>query len=378
MTATAIRKFFSPSQAAAMIPVVLTAQDMHDHGLREALSMIGVGLDDRSLRQMAAAEGVAMDANVLTPTINAGTMAVPAQFLQTWLPGLVRTITAARKIDRLVGISAGGSWEDEEVIQTVIEPTGSAQPYTDMGNLPLSSWNPSFERRTVVRFEDGMKVGKLEEARASRMNVSSNAEKRQSSALALELLRNRVGFYGYNGGANRTYGFLNDPALPAYVTVPATGTGSTTTWSTKTFLQIVADIRLAAAALQIKSGDNIDPSQTALVLALPTGLNQYLSVTSDFGVSVRDWIKQEYPKLRVETAPELTSANGGANVFYLYAETVDDASSDGGAVFAQVVPTKFQTLGVEQRVKGTVEGFTNATAGVFCKRPYAVVRYSGI
>jgi len=43
-----------------------------------------------------------------------------------------------------------------------------------------------------------------------------------------------------------------------------------------------------------------------------------------------------------------------------------------------VVPTKFMTLGVDQRTKDYEEAYSNATSGVFVKRPYAFVRYSGI
>jgi hypothetical protein len=35
-------------------------------------------------------------------------------------------------------------------------------------------------------------------------------------------------------------------------------------------------------------------------------------------------------------------------------------------------------LGVEKKSKAYVEDYTNATAGAMCKRPYAVVRYSGV
>jgi hypothetical protein len=57
---------------------------------------------------------------------------------------------------------------------------------------------------------------------------------------------------------------------------------------------------------------------------------------------------------------------------------VDDGSSDGGLVFDQIVPAKMKSLGVEQKAKSYVEDYTNALAGVMLKRPYAVVRYSGI
>ncbi|MGJ0509053.1 MAG: hypothetical protein ACR652_18420, partial [Methylocystis sp.] len=65
------------------------------------------------------------------------------------------------------------------------------------------------------------------------------------------------------------------------------------------------------------------------------------------------------------------------NVVYLYAEAIADQSTDGGRTFIQVVPSKFQVLGVEQKAKGYLEDYTNATAGIMCKRPYAVIRRSG-
>ena len=74
----------------------------------------------------------------------------------------------------------------------------------------------------------------------------------------------------------------------------------------------------------------------------------------------------------------LTGANGGANVFYLYAERVEDGSTDGGNVIAQMVPVRFMSLGTERTAKGQIEDFTNALAGVMCKRPWAVVRRSGL
>ena len=45
----------------------------------------------------------------------------------------------------------------------------------------------------------------------------------------------------------------------------------------------------------------------------------------------------------------------------------------------QVVPAKMRAMGSVQSVKGgTTEAYSSAYAGVFTKRPYAIVRYSGI
>lgn len=351
-------------------PFIMSAVDGYPD-----LSRIGIcGLDDKKIRRMMDAIG--MDA--IQQGLTTGSILTPVQFLQQWLPGFVRILTAARKIDELVGITTVGAWEDEEVVQGILENTGTAVPYGDINNVPLSNYNLNFEKRTIVRFENGMRVGNLEEARAARVRINSAETKRESVSLTLEITRNIVGFYGYNSGANRTYGFLNDPNLPAYITVPATGSGSSTLWANKTFLQITADLRASFIQLRTQSQDSIDPRKTPITLGLPTNCVDYLSVTSDFGVSVREWLKENYPNVREVSAPQFNSANGGANVFYVYADAVDDSSSDDSRTFAQIVPAKFQMLGVERKAKGYEEDYSNATAGILLKRPYAVVRYTGI
>jgi len=367
------RSYIGPREVRA---VQMSAEDVADY---LALHDLGISFSPKQVARMAqfaqdAYEAAMDDAQGLLTTASIPT---PVQFLQNWLPGFVNIVTGARKIDQLVGISTIGSWEDEEIVQGLLEPVGEAVPYGDYTNVPLASWNLNFEKRTVVRFEKGIKVGVLEEARAARIRVSSAAQKRQSSGLALEVERNKVGFYGYNSGNNLTYGFLNDPGLPGYVTV-ANGASASPLWSSKTFLEITADIRAAAAALQTASQDTINPRDIETTLVLATAVVQYLTVVSQYGNSVEQWIKETFPKMRIESAPQLNAANGGANVFYLYAESVADGSSDDNRVFVQVVPAKFQALGVEKQSKAYVEDYVNATAGVLCKRPYAVYRGSGI
>ncbi|OOF84644.1 hypothetical protein BKG93_06680 [Rodentibacter ratti] len=351
----------------------IIAMDEKDVRNFQALRKVGIGFTGEYLRKAPSAFAMD-DVNGGVYTSNAGT---PVQFLQAWLPGFVRAAFAPRKIDELIGIATIGEWHDEEVVQGVLETMGDAVPYGDTSNVPFSSYNAGFERRTVVRFEKGIKVGRLEEARAAAMRLDSAAEKRTAAELALEIQRNNVGFLGYNDAGVRTYGFLNDPALPAYATV-ATGQSGATTWDKKTFLEITADIRQAFAQLQTQSQGVVDAEQSQTCLALPTDCSTFLSVTSDFGISVRDWLNKTYPKCRVAIAPNLNKANGGANVFYLYAETVDDGATDDSRTWVQVVPAKFIALGVEPKAKGIIEDYTNATAGVMCKRPYAVYRATGI
>lgn len=337
------------------------------------LERLGIGFDSRDLQKMQAA--FAGDANLTAP-LTTPSITTPVQFLQAWLAGFVEIVTAARRIDEIVGIVTQGSWRDEQIVQGVLEQTGNAVPYGDYTNVPLSSWNTNFETRDIVRFEEGMRVGRLEEERAAAIRMDSATAKRNAAARSLEIMRNAIGFYGYNSGANRTYGFLNDPALPAYVSLPNGASGSSL-WSRKTFLEITSDIRSTLATLRNQSKDLIDPERTDITLAIATASVDYLSVTSDFGISVRDWLTKTYPRVRVVSAPELNAANGGDNVFYMFAESVADSGTDDDRTMIQVVPAKFMTLGVMQMTKAYEEDYTNATAGIMVKRPYAIVRRSG-
>lgn len=331
-----------------------------------------------SLSKLGIDIGKAYGMDALQAGLTVPGMVTPVQNLQTWLPGFVGIMTAPRKIDEITGITTAGEWHFEEVVQGVLEGSAVAVAYGDYQNIPLSSINANFERRTIVRFEQGMQISKLEEAVAGEINLSTADQKRKSAALALEISRNLIGFNGYNAGNNRTYGLLNDPSLGAYVTLP-NGAAAQSKWSSKTFLEQTGDIILMVATLQAQTKGLYDPETTEATLVIPVAVSQYLSVTTNLGYSVRKWLSDTYPKIRIVTAPQFDLAVGGLNAAYLFAEKFsDDASTDDGNTFAQIVPMKFKVLGSEQRAKSYVEDYTNATAGVICKRPMAVVRFTGL
>ena len=341
----------------------------------DALRKIGIVLDRKVARQMFAADAQ-------QPTVTVPNASAPVQFLQNFLPGLVVINTEPRMIDSLVGLTTAASWDDEEIVQAIMEMTGEAVPYGDTTNIPYSNWNINYAIRTIVRFEMGMQVLNLEEARSAKQNVNSAEWKRKACAKMLEVIRNQVGMSGFNNGVNQTYGFLNEPSLPAYVTV-ANGALGSPSWSQKTYLEITADIRQALYGISQTSLGLIDVDRAMMTLALPIGYNTYMSVQSQFGNTVRDWLENNYKNLRIEYAPELLGAVGGQNGMYTYADVVEattfnEASTDDNRTFDQYVPARYMVQGVEKLVKGTREGYLNATAGVLLKRPYAVFRSAGI
>ncbi|HAW1738189.1 TPA: DUF2184 domain-containing protein [Escherichia coli] len=372
-----VHKRLSPA-AAALLKSKLRGIAMDSADNVRSLAKVGIHISDFAAQSYAQAYG--MDAAVSIPglTVNASQGNSPyMQFLQSWLPGQVQVITAARKADELMGVVTAGAWEDEEVIQEILELVGVAQPYTDYGNIPLSSWNLTYEKRGVIRFEEGIQVGELEGLRSGRIGVNSSETKRNAASLALEISRNRVAFYGYNGATSYPiYGYLNDPNLPAYITVPAGAAG--TTWDKKTYAEIVRDLLTGLSALRTKSKEVIDPTSTPIILSVASDKVDYLSTPNDLGETPYDWLKENYSNVTVKSAVELNDANGGADVFYLYAESVGDSGTDGGGVIDQIVPSRFRALGVDTSCKLVTEDFTNATSGALVKRPFAVYRASGI
>lgn len=334
--------------------------------------------------------GIAMDAGIMSelskvctqpvkysmdgaPLQTTATITNPVQFFQYWAPEAVQIVTSALKIDDIVGRTMAGSFEDEEIVTTIMERTGSAQPYTDTTNIPLASWNQNFETRNIVRFEEGLQVGYLEQMRASRMRIDSHKEKAAAVAQSLAIEHNNVGFYGYANGQNRTFGFLNDPNLPAYQTV-AQGAAGSTSWSRKTFNEITADIITAVSTLVNQLAGWFDPTKDSFTLTMSLVSTQWLNTMNELGTkSVFTWLKETYPNIRIESAVELNEANGGSNVFYMNVDRYNNVD-----VMKQYVQDVMRLVGIEKKAKVFLEDYASATAGVLVQQPLGVVRYSGI
>lgn len=296
----------------------------------------------------------------------------PVQFLQYWIPEMVRIVTASRDADDILGRDFAGSWEDEEIVQTVIEYTGKPRVYGDKTTFNLASFNINYETRTIVRFEQDIEVGKLEEARAAKQRVDAQATKRDAAATALAINANDIAFNGYNAGNNKTYGLLNDPSMPAY-TAFAQGSASSTTWASKTFNEIVADIKAMMSALRVRSGNNFKPEKDPSTLALAVSVVDHLQTVNQLGgTSVLDWLHKTYPMCRVTSAVQLDGANATANVAYLFADTLDNKK-----VIAQYMQDALRLVGVEQHAKNFLESYSNATAGVMLRIPVGLVRFTG-
>lgn len=360
MSASKVKYSVSGRELAQRKPVQLTA----DQAVNAVHSLPQIGIHGMDNLVHAA-----MDTALVGPAGRSG--ATPAQFLQVWLPGLVRQLTTVRAIDKITGITEAGNWYDDTVIQQVASHTAKAELYGDSTNIPFANYAHTYETRGIVRYEQGFEVTQLAEAREAAGGLNMAAEKRGSATMALEIARNRLGFYGFFNGTTRAFGLLNDPGLPAY------GAAAAKVYSLMTFDELTTEIATQLGLIMTNSGGNIDQN-SPFCIVMPTGYSSIMTKPNTFGLTPMAWLNENYPNVRIEYAPEFIGANGGANVAYYFAERVEDGSTDGGEAITQVVPAKFFNIGSERRAKGYIEDFGCATAGVMVKRPYLFVRRTGV
>ena len=329
------------------------------------LARLGVGFAPGAMDAMANFYKAVMDEAPAPVTVP--TAANALQFLQYFFANSIKVVTQARVADELLGRVVAGNWYDEQIVANVVERVGQARPYGDTNNVPLASFNQNFEARTIVRMELGLEANRLEMLRAAAMRLDSTALKRDAIAEALAISANDIAFNGFNNGAGHTYGILNDPGLPAYTAI------SGSTWTSKTFAQITSDIRGMFQALRVRSGAHFNPERSACTLAVAVAAMEAFAYTSEYGFSVADFIKKNYPQCRVVAVPQFNAAASGDNVAYLIADEIG-----GQKVVTQNVQSELFLLGTQPTAKGMIEDYSNGTAGVFVTMPIGIVRYSGI
>ena len=369
-------KYHYPEKGMAMDASMVNALSNRP----DSVEKLGISFDSDFIQHHSKSKlTTALDSAIVQP-VTKPSNGVPVQFLQEFLPGVIYVLTTVRRADRIAPVVVAGEWYSAELVIKIMEHTANPLLAAEHGSLNLVNYNETFETYQVVRFEIGIQQTPYADARSAQTGSNPDAERRVAMAQGFEILRNEVAFYGVNEGTGKTYGILNSPSLPDYVTV-AGGTGGTT-WNSKTVVEIIADIKTASAAIAVSSGGNVDPLTDVMKLTVPTGqIDNLTKSDSSFsnGKTVKDWINDNFINMTIEQVPQFIGADAGESVFYMQALTVADSGTDGGQCMIQAVPSKLRATGVEQTAKGTtIEGYSMSLAGTIVKRPYAIYRASGI
>ena len=336
----------------------------HPECTMKDLVALGISMDEAIAKN--AEYCAAMDADPAAQTTPS--VVTPVQFAQFWLTNPIKVLTRGRSLDKVVGRTIVGTWETEQIVATILERMGQPALYGDFTKAPLANWNVNFETRDNVRFEMGVFVGKLEEARASQMRLNSYALKRDAMAEAFEILLNNIGWFGYNDGGKKVYGLLNDTNANA---IDSTTVQKWTALTTGAFDTIVTELLAIVQDRVQKLNGNYDPEVDSATLALPIDQYTALGKVNDLGISVRDWLTKTYPKIRVVACAELMGAASSGDGIALF--FVDKLNGD--PVVQQMVTSTMRLVGTQPMAKGNYEVYSCSTSGTLLRYPLAWQAY---
>lgn len=260
---------------------------------------------DTTLREVKG--GFACDAQPSLVTVsNAG---IPAWLSTYFDPKIIDVLVAPMKAAQIVGGEEIklGDWVTETATFLMVESTGETSSYDDFSENGTSNANINYPSRQSYHYQTITQWGEKQLARAGLTRVDWAARMNIASILTLNKTQNAIYFYGVAGLQN--YGLLNDPSLSAPVT-PAPKTAGGVSWADGTAVEIYDDISMRLySQLQVQSNGLVD-LESPMTLAMSPNSQKYLTKTNDFKVNVKALLAENFPNMKIKTAPEYATESG--------------------------------------------------------------------
>lgn len=142
---------------------------------------------------------------------------------------------------------------------------------------------------------------------AARANVPLSSKRRDAVIKAIDTKLDRIAWFG--DADHNLVGLAQYPGVTS-ATVPADGTGSTTTWSTKTVDQILRDIYNGIAAIKDPTNDIESPDTLLLPSKIFTALGTRMVNTANSGnITILSLLKSVLADLGITTILGLNELN---------------------------------------------------------------------
>jgi hypothetical protein len=291
-----------------------------------------------------------------SPLVTSANSGVPLIFT-TWVdPKTIEILVSPMMAAVIAGESQKGSWADDVAMFKVAEATGEPSSYDDYSRSGATSVNYNFPQRQNYLFQAFLQYGDREMARAGQAKIDIAADKQSANALALMKAMNFMYFFGVGSLAN--YGLLNDPNLGA----PIAPTYSWLTNASATALTIYQDI-VRLITLLIAQTDGAVTTKTPMTLGMSPENGVALTQVTQYNTnSVLMLLQQNYPNLRLETAPEYRTAAG--QLVQLIADEVD-----GQQTVECAFSVKLMAHRVIQDVSSLMQKRTSGGYGAIWKAP---------
>lgn len=308
------------------------------------------GFQPRELDNMARAT-VANDADLITAP-NAGILAMFTTYVD---PRVIEVAVEPMKAAQIFGETKKGTWVDDNLQFPIAESTGEVSSYDDFGTNGMSGANVNWENRQPYHYQTIVEVGEREVERAGAAKLDWVARKQIAAALVLNKFQNKSYFFGVSGLAN--YGLLNDPSLSA--SLPGSN------WDALTADQVFASIQGALYGRLIGQTKGLVDRDARMVLLLSPQNEVNLLKTNQYNVNVVDQLKKNFPNLRIETAPEMSTPAG--ELVYLIVEEYEGVRT--------IEPTFTEKMRVHPMVLGLSswqQKRSQGTVGAIIYRPLMV------
>jgi hypothetical protein len=262
---------------------------------------------------------LAMDAQPgLITSPNAG---IPAFLANLIDPEVVRVLVTPMKAAEIFGETKKGDWTLLSTQFPVVESSGEVSSYGDHNNNGSTGTNVNWIPRQSYHYQNVTQWGERELEMYGLAKINYASELNRASALVMAKFQNKTYFYGVAGLEN--YGVLNDPSLIAPI-APTTGVGGDT-WDLKTAQEIYADVLKLFKQLQEQMGFNIPDMDAAMTMVISPLSAVNLKKVSIYNVTAEQTIKENFPNLKIKTAPEYATDDG--NLAQLMLDEVDGQRS---------------------------------------------------
>jgi hypothetical protein len=287
--------------------------DRHLQAVSDKFGIHFMGVDAKLLPTEKELGGrLAMDATPeLVSISNSG---IPA-FLSTYIdPNVIEFLIAPNKATEIVGQETKkGDWTMETSMFPIVEYTGMVSSYGDYSETGIGGANTNWVQRQSYTYQITVEYGEREIEKMGLARLNWANEKRAGAISTLNKFQNKTYFYGVNGLAN--YGLLNDPSL--FAPIAPINVGGLVTWAQKATdpngaIYVYNDIKAVYGQLVSQAEGNVELDMASpLTLAMSPAAQVYLTLTTQYNVNVQDMLKKNFPKMKIETAPEYDLGTNG-------------------------------------------------------------------
>lgn len=233
-------------------------------------------------------------------------------------PEVTRVILQPARSEEIYGSVQKGNWLTTSIQFPVVESTGNVSAYGDFSEDGSTGVNANLVPRESFHYQTFGVWGEKMIEQYGLANLDYAAEVNIATGITLNRFRNTVNFYGIAG--MQLYGVLNAPGLSASI-LPATKTAGGTTWAVATPEEIHNDVVRLFTRLQTQMVGYELTEAAQLVLVMSHNVKPQMQRANSFNVKALASVKETYPNMRIETAPEMATAGG--ELLQMFVEEVD-------------------------------------------------------